>query len=150
MSGVTDESPPEPGAGLEADGGAVSDAAPFHDATGLGEATGPGVETGAPPAAGVSTDQKPRPPKNTAAGRVWVAIGFAVVLLVLLIIFIAENSRDVTISFLGAKGTISLALAMLIAAVAGALITLLVGTTRILQLRREIHRHNRRAKAPIA
>jgi uncharacterized integral membrane protein len=77
---------------------------------------------------------------------VWVSIGFAVILLVLLIIFIAENSRKVTISFLGANGTVSLALAMLIAAVAGALITLLVGTTRIVQLRREVHRQHRRAR----
>jgi uncharacterized integral membrane protein len=77
---------------------------------------------------------------------VWVSIGFAVILLVLLIIFIAENSRKVTISFLGANGTLSLALAMLIAAVAGALITLLVGTTRIVQLRREVHRQHRAAK----
>lgn len=79
------------------------------------------------------------------AGRFWIAIGVAVVLLVLLIIFIAENSRDVTISFLGVEGTISLALAMLISAVAGVVITLLVGTARILQLRREVRRSARRA-----
>lgn len=87
------------------------------------------------------------PPRATVAGRVWITIGVAVVLLVLLIIFIAENSRSVTISFLGATGTISLALAMLISAVAGVVITLLVGTTRILQLRREVRRHRRHARA---
>jgi uncharacterized integral membrane protein len=86
-------------------------------------------------------------PQTTNAGRVWVAIAVAVVLLVLLIIFIAENSGDVTISFLGTKGTLSLALAMLISAVAGVLITLLVGTARIMQLRREVRRHKRRLRA---
>ncbi len=95
---------------------------------------------------GSATTASPAP-KATVAGRVWVAIGIAVVVLVLLIIFIAENSRDVTVSFLGAKGTLSLGLAMLIAALAGVVITLLVGTTRIFQLRREVRRHRRRARA---
>jgi uncharacterized integral membrane protein len=131
---VTDESPPPTGAGLER--GAAPDAAPLQP----GEEGGP-----AGPPTDVSEAQGAKPPRQTVAGRVWVSIGFAVVLLVLLIIFIAENSRDVTISFLGAKGTLSLALAMLIAAVAGALITLLVGTTRIVQLRREVHRQNKAA-----
>jgi uncharacterized integral membrane protein len=72
-----------------------------------------------------------------------VALACVVVLVVLLIIFIAENSGRVKVSFLGANGRISLGLAMLIAAVVGALVTLLVGTTRILQLRREIRRYAR-------
>lgn len=69
-----------------------------------------------------------------------MAIGIATVLLILLIIFIAENSSSVTISFLGAHGRISLALALLIAAVVGAVVTLLAGTARILQLRLEVRR----------
>lgn len=112
----------------------------------------PGIDTA--PAPGTSDVGTAPPPRRrtraqpTAAGRVWVAIVVAVILLVLLIIFIAENSGDVTISFLGANGTISLALAMLISAVAGALITLLVGTARILQLRREVRRRSRRQPVP--
>ena len=82
-------------------------------------------------------------PKPTNAGRVWIAIAVATVLLALLIIFIAENSRSVTISFLGASGHISLALALLIAAVIGAAVTLLAGTARILQLRLEVRRGRR-------
>ncbi len=74
-----------------------------------------------------------------------MALACVVVLVVLLIIFIAENSGRVMVSFLGANGRISLGLAMLIAAVVGALVTLLVGTTRILQLRREIRRYARQA-----
>lgn len=84
-------------------------------------------------------------PRATNAGRVWVSIAVATVLLILLIIFIAENSRSVTVSFLGAGGHISLALALLIAAVVGAAVTLLVGTARILQLRRQVRRGRRGA-----
>jgi lipopolysaccharide assembly protein A len=95
----------------------------------------------------VSAPPPHTPPRVTLAGRVWAAIIIAVIVLVLLIIFIAENSQSVTISFLGATGHISLGLAMLIAALAGAVITLLVGTTRIFQLRREVRRQSRRAQS---
>jgi uncharacterized integral membrane protein len=90
---------------------------------------------------------EPQAPKRTNAGRVWIAVAVATVLLALLIIFIAENSRSVTISFLGARGHISLALALLIAAVVGAAVTLLAGTARILQLRLEVRRGRRSAHA---
>ena len=84
-------------------------------------------------------------PRATNAGRLWISIAVATILLVLLIIFIAENSRSVKISFLGAHGHISLALALLIAAVVGVLVTLAAGTARILQLRGEVRRHRRAA-----
>lgn len=113
--------------------------APTHDA----ELAEPEATTVAPPSQVAGAGSEPPSPRPTLAGRVWVAIVVAAILLILLIIFIAENSQKVTISFLGAHGTISLALAMLIAAVAGVLITLLVGSARILQLRLEVQRRRR-------
>jgi uncharacterized integral membrane protein len=101
------------------------------------------------PTAGAPTlTQTPAPWGKTIAGRVWVAAIIAAILLTALVIFIAENSQHVTISFLGAHATISLALAILIAALLGILITLLVGSARILQLRLEVQRHRRRARHP--
>jgi uncharacterized integral membrane protein len=91
----------------------------------------------------VEQPPEPRAPKATNTGRLWISLAVAIVLLVLLIIFIAENSRSVTISFLGANGHISLGLALLIAAVVGAAVTLLAGTARILQLRLEVRRNRR-------
>jgi uncharacterized integral membrane protein len=129
---MSDESSTRTGAGLEADGGAALEAGP------------PQQEGGPAGPPGVSGGRGTAPPRQTLAGRVWVTIAVAVILLVLLIIFIAENSHDVTVSFLGAHGTLPVGLMMLIAAVAGVVITLLVGTTRIVQLRREVRRHSRR------
>jgi len=106
---------------------------------GPAEPTQPGPELDHSPQATIS-EPSPAAPHSTFAGRFWVTLGFTVIVVVLLIIFIAENSQRVTIHFLGAKGSISAALALLIAAVAGAIIMLLVGTTRILQLRREVKR----------
>ncbi|HET9075124.1 MAG TPA: LapA family protein [Solirubrobacteraceae bacterium] len=97
-------------------------------------------------AAGSRLGRRERAPRQTLAGRVWVAIAVAAVLLVLLIIFIAENSQRVTVSFLGAHGHISEALALLIAVVVGIAITLLVGSARIVQLSRQVRRERRRSQ----
>jgi uncharacterized integral membrane protein len=119
------------------------------DPDGAKEAAPPQEGDPAGPPVVVDADQsdEPTPPRQTFAGRVWAGIIVAVILLVLLIIFVAENSHKVTVKFLGASGTLSLGLMMLVAAVVGALITLLVGTTRMVQLRREVHRQNRKAQA---
>jgi len=84
--------------------------------------------------------------QRTVAGRIWVALIPLTVFLVLLIVFIAENGQQVEVSFFGAKGHLSLALALLIAAVAGAVVVLLAGTARIVQLRLATHRHARRER----
>jgi lipopolysaccharide assembly protein A len=60
----------------------------------------------------------------------------AAVALVLLVIFLVQNARSVDISYLGGHLRVSLAVAMLIAAVAGALIVGAAGAARIGQLRR--------------
>jgi uncharacterized integral membrane protein len=79
--------------------------------------------------------------RRTRTGRVWVALVPALVFLILLIIFIAQNGQSAHVKFLGADGHISLALALLISAVAGAVVVLLVGTLRIAQLRLAARRH---------
>lgn len=68
-----------------------------------------------------------------------------VLVAVVLIVFIAQNTQKVEVSFLGWDGNVPLAVALLIAAVCGAAIVLLVGTVRIAQLRRAERRQRRRA-----
>jgi uncharacterized integral membrane protein len=99
---------------------------------------------GALPAPAVGQGRtKKRAVRSTNAGRIWVALFLAVALLTLLIVFVAENSGGVTVTFFGAHGHISLALALIIAALVGAVVTLLVGSTRILQLRAQVRRSGR-------
>src|SRR3954453_13423464 len=86
--------------------------------------------------------------QRTRTGRVCVALVPALVFLILLIVFIAENGQRVQVKFFGASGHISLAVALLIAAVAGALLVLLIGTARILQLRLAAWRHQRGVDEP--
>jgi lipopolysaccharide assembly protein A len=67
--------------------------------------------------------------------------------LVVVMIFIIQNAHAVNVSFLGAHLRLSLAVTLLLAAIAGALLMAAAGTARITQLRR-IMRRNRRGPQP--
>ncbi|GAA1412828.1 hypothetical protein AUR04nite_34750 [Glutamicibacter uratoxydans] len=66
---------------------------------------------------------------------VWAALIVGLVLLVLLIIFIAQNQATVTLEYFGWSGSVGLGLTMFISAVAGGLLVAVVAVARILQLR---------------
>jgi uncharacterized integral membrane protein len=68
--------------------------------------------------------------------RTWLAAGTVAVVLVLLIIFIAQNTESTNISFLGLSGALPLAAALLAAALAGALLAATVATARGARRRR--------------
>jgi uncharacterized integral membrane protein len=63
-----------------------------------------------------------------------------------ILVFIFQNLHSVKISFFTASGSFPLALAVLLAAVAGAVIVLLLGSIRIIQLRRTVRRRSRMAR----
>jgi uncharacterized integral membrane protein len=66
----------------------------------------------------------------------WTAVVGAILLLILLVVFIAENTQRSTINFLGAHGRAPTAVVLLIAAIAGAGIASIVAIARIVQLRK--------------
>jgi uncharacterized integral membrane protein len=74
--------------------------------------------------------------QRTRAASFWVSVVITALILIALIIFLAQNSREISIHFLGWKGHISQAIALLIAAVCGALLVAIPASIRILQLRR--------------
>ena len=74
--------------------------------------------------------------------RTGLIVGFVV--LVVVLIFIIQNAHAVDISFLGAHLRVSLAVALLLAVVAGAAAMAAAGTARITQLRRIIRRDRHR------
>ena len=81
--------------------------------------------------------------KRTRTGGIWVAVGFFAVVLLLLLIFILQNNTDVSVSYLGMHGHLPLGVALLLAAVCGVLLVVLAGTARIAQLRATARRHRR-------
>jgi len=82
--------------------------------------------------------------RRTRTGVTWIGVIVFAAVLVLLLIFILQNTQTVQISYLGANGHVSLAVAMLLAAVAGVLLTAIAGSLRIWQLRRHLRRTARR------
>ena len=81
----------------------------------------------------------------TRLSGAWTAAIVAVVLVVAMLIFILQNEREVPISFVSLHGHLPLGVALLFSAVIGAVIVLVCGTARILQLRRIAKRRTRSA-----
>jgi uncharacterized integral membrane protein len=78
---------------------------------------------------------------RTRTSAIWAGVWFGVVVLVLLIVFVAQNTASVQIKFLWMSGHFSLALALLVAGVAGTVIAMAVAAARIIQLRRLVKQH---------
>lgn len=97
----------------------------------------PAAET-APPVAAPTARRNPL--RRTRTSAVWVGVIVFAALLVLLLVFILQNTQSVQISYFGASGNVSLAVAMLLAAVAGILLAAIAGSLRIWQLRRRLRR----------
>jgi putative membrane protein len=79
-----------------------------------------------------------KPRMFTRISAAWLGVWAGVVVVVLLIIFIGQNTAGVRIRFLWLDGTIPTALALLIAGVGGAVIAMAVSAARIVQLRRQV------------
>jgi lipopolysaccharide assembly protein A len=113
-----------------------------------------GATTLPPPSANGASPQPPGAPLPARAGRTHTRISgvrtgliAASAGLIVVIIFIIQNAHAVNISFLGAHLRLSLAVALLLAAIAGALIMAAAGTARITQLRRIMRRDRHKPQA---
>jgi uncharacterized integral membrane protein len=81
--------------------------------------------------------------KHTRISGLWIAVAFFAVVLLLLLIFILQNGKTVDIAYFGAHGHLPLGVALLLAAVCGALLMILAGAARMGQLRATARRHRR-------
>jgi uncharacterized integral membrane protein len=74
-------------------------------------------------------------------GGLWAGLALSAVVLLLLLVFILENQHEADVAYFGAHGHLPLGVALLLAAVAGALLVIIPGTVRIVQLRITARRH---------
>lgn len=79
--------------------------------------------------------------RRTRVSGVWIGLIATALFLVLLVVFIAQNSHRVSIHFFGWRGQFSLALTILLSAVIGVLLVAIPGSVRILQLRRALRQN---------
>jgi putative membrane protein len=111
----------------------------------------PGPTSTLPPQSANGTSPQlpaaPRPPQprrmHTRISGLRISLIAAAAGLIVVMIFIIQNAHSVNISFLGAHLRLSLAVALFLAAIAGALIMAAAGTARITQLRRIMRRDRR-------
>lgn len=85
------------------------------------------------------------PPENavkfTKAAALWSALIPGFLILIVLLIFVAQNTESAQFAFLGWQWSLPLGVAILAAAVCGGLLTVTAGTARIIQLRRAAKRN---------
>lgn len=109
------------------------------------ESTAPSAGQGTAPATGqapaAATQQSAQ---RTRAASFWVSVVVTALIFIALIIFLAQNGREISIHFLAWKGHISQAVALLIAAVCGALLVAIPASVRVVQLRLGLRRTSRR------
>jgi lipopolysaccharide assembly protein A len=105
----------------------------------------PSANGSAPPPQ--SAPQAPRRRLHTRISGLRTGLIAGLAALIVVMIFIIQNAHAVNISFLGAHLRLSLAVALLLAAIAGALIMTAAGTARITQLRRIMRRDRHKRQA---
>jgi uncharacterized integral membrane protein len=99
-----------------------------------------GQEPPLPPPSSPSPEPEQAPSRRSRTGTLWVGLIVGALVLVLLLIFIMQNGQSVEVQFFGFAGSLSLAVAILLGVVAGALLVVVPGTVRILQLRNRVRR----------
>jgi uncharacterized integral membrane protein len=116
----------------------MSDQPTAHDASPADDpARAPAERSAGPDRLGSAAAHRLPATKTSAAFKSLLA---GVVVLVLLLVFILENTGSVRISYFGTSGRLPLGVALLLAAVGGALLVGIVGAARIAQLRRHARR----------
>ena len=102
------------------------------------------------PSPGSATGVTPphRSPRFTRASAAWVATAAALLFLVMLIVFILQNPTSVEVHYLGFSGSLSLGMALLIAAVGGGVVVAITGIARVTQLRLHARRTRHDRQAP--
>ena len=109
-------------------------------------ATPHGGSTGQEQPAEAPSSVQPPPQKAAKQSRInvtWVVLTLFAVILLLLLVFILENSQSVDVGYFGAHGHVPLGVALLLAAVAGILLVILAWLGRGVRTRATAHRHRK-------
>jgi uncharacterized integral membrane protein len=98
-----------------------------------------------PPTATTKPSTKPSTPESavkfTRAAALWSAMIGGFLILILLLVFILQNTGSASIHLFAWQWNLPVGVAILLAAVCGGLLTVAAGTTRIIQLRRAAKRN---------
>ncbi len=82
-------------------------------------------------------------PTHTRTSAAWTLVAVGAFLLLLMLVFIFQNSDEVRLRFLMFDAAVPLGAALLLASVIGALTVVFLGAGRLLQMRLAARRHRR-------
>ena len=99
------------------------------------EVTQPDAEVTRPP---IPRAAVPQAKKRSVSRAAWFALITGAVALIFLLVFVLQNNLPTQFTFWAWTFTLPLGVAMLFAAIAGALVTAMVGTVRMIVLRRSV------------
>jgi uncharacterized integral membrane protein len=98
----------------------------------------------APVQSGTESDATSEVIASTKTSRAWIRLLPLLVVLVVILVFVFQNPKDVKVSLFTISGTLPLSVALLGAVILGALMALALGSVRIFQLRKQVHRKRER------
>ncbi|QGN34514.1 lipopolysaccharide assembly LapA domain-containing protein [Microlunatus sp. Gsoil 973] len=117
-----------------------------------GRTVGQGVEPATPekstPPRSTEEPKRPGVRGQTRISAAFVALAIGIVVLVLLLIFILQNNETTTVRYFGAEGHLPLGVLLLFAAAGGALLVVIFGAARIIQLHWLARMDRRSGKKP--
>lgn len=85
--------------------------------------------------------------RHTRTSAVWTSTVVAVLFAIALIDFIAQNTRDLRVHFFTVSVQVPVSVALLVAAVGGAVVVVAIGVGRVAQLRLTLRRQRKSAKS---
>lgn len=100
----------------------------------------------APSAAPQNDQHSAQPAPKSRMAVVWAALIVGAILLILLLVFVIQNNVSTEFEYFTWHFNLPLGVAMLLAAIAGALIMALAGSVRMIQMRWELHKLRRNQK----
>jgi len=98
----------------------------------------------APVQSGTESDATSEVIASTKTSRAWIRLLPVLVVLVVILVFVFQNPKDVKVSLFTISGTLPLSVALLGSVILGALMALALGSVRIFQLRKQVHRKRER------
>lgn len=112
------------------------------ESSGEGHPAQPASAEAAPASRAGEPQQVTTKPPRTRTAVAFNGFVAGAIVLILLLVFILENTQTVKISYFGASGHVALGVALLLAAVGGALLVGILGAARMAQIRRHTKRHS--------
>lgn len=101
---------------------------------------GSSTEAGRTSTPGPDAQGESDPLRRSRTSGAWVGVLLLAALITILIVFVAQNTQTVEVSFLGWDGETPLAVALMIAAVTGMVLVGIAGGLRLFQIRRRVRR----------